>query len=212
LSAARRPFSEREIAQLTQAFHRGAAEASQALAGWLNAQTEMSIDAIDQCPLDAATGVLGETDDAVCMCLMEMQGTLTGHMLLAFDDASGLAATDLLLGRAPGTAQSWGDVEISCVQETMNIAGSAYLNGIARDLSQRSGRKFELIPTPPLFLRDFAESLLETAFLNQACAGSEVVFAKARFDLSGRPLRWTFLLVPDPASLARLSELLTQLP
>lgn len=211
MSVESRPFTERQIAQLERAFHCGAAESSAALERWLSAPTSISIDSVDQCPLEDATSALGEWDGAVCMCLMEMQGTLTGHMLLAFDDQSGLAVTDLLLARPRGTAAAWGDVETSCILETMNIAGSAYLNGIARDLSDRGGQSVELIPTPPIFLRDFAESLLETAFLDQAVAGSDVVFARARFDLSGQPLRWTFLLIPDPASLKRLSEILTGL-
>lgn len=204
-------LSDLQIDQLAIALHRGAAEASTALAQWLDAVTTMSIDSVDQCPLENATSVLGDGDKAVCMCLMEMQGSLTGHMLLAFDDASGLAVADLLLTRQEGTADAWGDVERSCIMETMNIAGSAYLNGIARDLSERCGQTIELIPTPPIFMRDFTESLLETAFLDQAVAGNDVVFALARFDLSGRPLRWTFLLIPDPASLQRLSEILASL-
>lgn len=205
------PFNERQITQLTKAFHRGAAESSSALAQWLNSAMNMSIDAVDQCPLETAIGVLGAADSAVCMCLMEMQGTLTGHMLLAFDDVSGLAMSDLVMAREPGTASAWGEVEISSVLETMNIAGSAYLNGIARDLSERSKRKFELIPSPPQFLRDYAESILESAFMDQAIAASDVVFARARFDLSGQPLRWTFLLIPDPGSLQILSEILANL-
>lgn len=205
------PFNEQQVSQLTKAFHRGAAESSSALAQWLNAPMNISIDSIDQCPLEIAIGVLGEADAAVCMCLMEMRGTLTGHMLLAFDDVSGLALSDMLMSRPPGTAAEWGEVEISSVQETMNIAGSAYLNGIADDLSERSKQKFELIPSPPNFLRDFAESLLESAFMDQALISSDVVFAKARFDLCGQPLRWTFLLIPDPVSLQKLSETLANL-
>jgi chemotaxis protein CheY-P-specific phosphatase CheC len=130
-------------------------------------------------------------------------------MLLAFNDASGLALTDLILARTPGSAESWGDVESSCVLETMNIAGSAYLNGIARDLSERLRTTIDLLPSPPIFLRDFAESLLETAFLDQAIVGSDVVFAEARFEMMGQPLQWTFLLIPDPTSLKRLSEILS---
>jgi hypothetical protein len=49
---------------------------------------------------------------------------------------------------------------------------------------------------------------LETAFLDQAVVGSDVVFAEARFELMGQPLHWTFLLIPDPASLKRLSTML----
>jgi chemotaxis protein CheC len=143
---------------------------------------------------------------------MQMQGTLEGQMLLAFDDASGLAMADLLLGRAAGTSEEWGELEISAALETMNIAGSAYLNGIARDLSEHGGRRVSLIPTPPTFLRDFAESLLEAAFVEQAAAGRYIVFAKARFELQGNPLKWTFLLVPDPSSLTRLNEILAGSP
>ncbi|WP_010585912.1 CheC, inhibitor of MCP methylation [Schlesneria paludicola] len=204
-------FNDRQIAQLTKAFHQGAAEASAALVKWLNSTMTMAIDSVNQCPLDVAIGVLGEGDSPVCMCLMEMQGTLTGHMLLAFDDPSGLALSDILTGRTAGTANEWGEVESSCVLETMNIAGSAYLNGISNDLSQRSHNQVELIPSPPMFLRDFAESLLETAFMDQAVANGDVVFARTRFDLQGQALRWTFLLIPDPASLQRLSEILTDL-
>lgn len=203
------PLTEHQIVRMKSAFHSAAAEASAALQRWLSVPTTMSIDSVDQCRLEEAVGILGEGDSPICVCLMEMQGTLTGHMLLAFDDPSGLALSDLLLTRPAGTADGWGDTEISCVLETMNIAGSAYLNGIANDLSERSGRPLELIPTPPRFLRDYAESLLESAFMDQAIAGSEVMFAKARFDLSGQPLRWTFLLIPDPDSLRRLAEILS---
>ncbi len=171
----------------------------------------MAIDAVDCCRLEDVTSVLGEGDAAVCMCLMEMQGTLTGHMLLAFDDASGFALGDLLLARSKGATRSWGEVELSCVLETMNIAGSAYLNGIARDLTERSGSSVELMPTPPRFLRDYAESLLESAFMDQALSGGDAVFSRARFDLAGQPLHWTFLLIPDPLSLTRLSELLARI-
>lgn len=206
------PFSDTQLAKLSLAFHRGAELASQALHRWLQAPTTISIDSIDQCPLQDATSVLGESESAVCMCLMEMNGSLTGHMLLAFDDPSGLALTDLVLQRPGDVSRDWGDVEVSCVLETMNIAGSAYLNGIATDLSERSGQLIELIPSPPVFLRDFVEPLLESAFLDQASAGSDMVFAQTRFDLQGQPLRWTFLLIPDPVSLTRLSEILVQLP
>ena len=206
------PLTPRQIDQLTVAFHRGAAEASDALARWLNSPLTISIDSVDQCPLAAAIEILGVGDAAICVALMEMEGTLSGHMLLAFDDASGMAMSDLLLSQLPGTASKWGDVEVSCVLETMNIAGSAYLNGIAHDLTERGDLPCELIPSPPKFLRDFAESLLQSAFMDQAFAGGDVVFARTRFDLAGQPLQWTFLLIPDPTSLNTLAELLSQLP
>ena len=206
-----RPFNNEQIRQLSRAFHQGAAESSAALKVWLSVGTKVSIDAVEQCPLEEVTSVLDTTEEAICMCVMEMQGTLTGQMLLAFDDAVGLALADLVIGRPLGTSHEWNDLEISSALETMNIAGSAYLNGIARDLSQRTGEAISLMPLPPVFLRDFRESLLETVFIDQAVTGRYAVFAKAAFELEGNPLLWKFLLVPDADSLARMAEILSRL-
>ncbi len=82
-------------------------------------------------------------------------------MVLAFEDSSGLAMTDLILGHAPGTAAS-GENGNSAALESMNILGSAYLNGMADFSFARKRGNRELIPSPPRFVRDFAESLLQT--------------------------------------------------
>jgi chemotaxis protein CheC len=197
-----------QLERLTQAFHAGAAMGSQAIQCWLMAPADISIDSADECPLEMATAVLGESGEVVGMCAMQMEGTLTGQMVLAFDDSSGLSLSDLLLGKPPGTATEWGEVEISSALESMNILGSSYLNGMSRFLSEGSNETVSLIPSPPVFFRDFAESLLQTAFMEQAAAGSHILFARARFELHGRPLNWTFLLIPDPGSLKKLSEIL----
>lgn len=200
------PFSPRQIALLSEALHRGVADSAAALETWLAAPASVTIEAVDQCSLEDATQVLGDDGDVVCMCIMQMEGALTGQLLLAFDDASGLTLADLLLSRSLGTSANWNDLEISAALETMNIVGSAYLNGIAEMLAARSDTPISLIPTPPQFLRDFVESLLQTAFVEQAATGRYIVFARTRFELREQPLRWTFLLIPDPVSLSRLTE------
>ena len=204
-------FTSDQLERLTQAFHAGARTGSDAMSGWLSAPAEISVDSADECPLDLATAVLGQSGDIVGMCLMQMEGALNGQMVLAFDDISGLSLSDLLLGHPPGTAKEWGEVEISSAQESMNILGSAYLNGMSRFFSEGCGEKMTLIPSPPIFFRDFAESLLQTVFIEQASSGDHVLFARARFELHGCPLNWTFLLIPDPPSLSKLSRILSKL-
>lgn len=203
------PFNPRHIAMLSEAFHRGVSDSARALETWLATPASVTIESIDQCPLEDATQTLGEISDVCCMCVMQMQGTLTGQLLLAFDDASGLTLADLLLSHPPGTATDWNEVETSAALETMNIVGSAYLNGIAASLASRQDAPVSLIPTPPAFLRDFVESLLQAAFVEQAATGRFIVFARTRFELRAQPLRWTFLLIPDPDSLSRLTAMLT---
>jgi chemotaxis protein CheC len=205
-------LTNKDLERLATAFHGGADEASSALARWLNAPTQITVDSVDQCPLTEVASLLGNPDSVVCVCLMEMVGTLRGYMLLSFDDANGLALADLVLARAVGSATAWGEVEVSCVTETMNIAGSAYLNGLAAKLSAMCQSAVELLPTSPLFLRDFSESLLETAFLEQTMEKSQAVFARSRFEHAGQAFGWTFLLIPSPDSLRQLSQWLAASP
>lgn len=196
-----------EIERLTLAFHAGAAAASEAMTKWLSKPTVISIDSVDQSPLEQAPTILGDSGEEVCMCLMQMGGDLSGPMILAFDDISGLVLADLVLGRPTGTSSGWDELEKSAALESMNIVGCAYLNGIAKYLS-KDDECVTLIPAPPIFLRDFAESLLQMAFMEQAVEGRSVLFARARFEMQGKPITWTFLLIPDPPSIARLSQLL----
>ncbi len=203
------PLTSAQLQRLAQTFHAGAAEASCALQRWLDAPALFSMDSVEQRSLEEGSAVLRECGETIGMCLMHMQGSLAGQMILAFDDASGLMLADLLLQQPPGTASQWGEVEVSAAQESMNILGSAYLNGMAASLSRWADDRVDLLPTPPLFFRDFAESLLQTAFLEQASVGSQLFFAEARFELQGRPLNWTFLLIPDPESLTKLGAILS---
>jgi hypothetical protein len=44
--------------------------------------------------------------------------------------------------------------------------------------------------------------------VEQAEAGRYIVFAQTRFELHDRPLRWTFLLIPDANSLTSMTQML----
>lgn len=200
------------LQKLIPAVHRGAAECSQAISAWCAAPLTMTVERVGQSTLQQATGLLGNGETAVCACLMGMLGSCTGQMLLGFEDASGLTLADLILGRPDAGTSVWGEVEISAAMETMNIAGSSFLNGLATELAERSGQPIRLLPTPPIFLRDYAASLLQSAFMNQALSDSLLVYTETRFELCGRPLAWTFLWIPDADSLDDLRRLLRSLP
>jgi hypothetical protein len=78
----------------------------------------------------------------------------------------------------------------------------------ARDLPADEGGTSELLPSPPRFNRDYAESLIESALMGQIVASANVLLARARFQVDGDRMDWTLLLVPDAASIRRLCELL----
>lgn len=200
-------LSEPQLDVLAQLLHGGAWEASTALERWIGKPTSISVDSVEQLPLSEATSVLGTGDEPVAFCVAAMGGRLTGQLILAFDDASGLMLADLLLDQPRGTAAGWGEMETSAALETTNIVGSTYLNALARTLPAGSGTS-ELLLSPPRFSHDYAESLIEFALMAQIVASDTVLLARARFRIDDDPVAWTMLLVPDARSMSTLRELL----
>ena len=196
-----------QLQVLEQALHEGSAEASTALAKWIGKPSLVEMDALKQVLLEEATSVLAQGDEAICFCMLEIEGPLHGEMILAFDDECGLALADMLLDQPPGTSNDWGEMETSAALETANIVCSAYLNALSRNLVDDGDR--ELLPTPPRFHRDFAESILEFALIGQAMASDEVIFALTRFEIDSVSVNWTLLFVPDTQTRLLLPRLLS---
>jgi chemotaxis protein CheC len=201
-------LSDTQLDALRIALRHGATEASEALHRWIGKPTNIHFDALEQLSLGDATGVLGDGAEPVCFCVVDMQGLLTGQLILAFGDVDGLALTDMLLDQPRGTATAWGEMETSAALETTNILCCAYLNAMSRVFPAGADESSEFIPTPPRFSRDFAESLIQFAVMGQIVASDQVLLAQTRFHIDGAPVDWTLLFVPDAASLAKLREVL----
>ena len=190
------------------AFHEGAAEASTALGQWIDKPTRISFDVVEQLPLEEATRVLGSEGEPICFCVSQMTGRLTGQLILAFSDASGLALADVLLNQPRGTAGVWGEMETSAALETANILACAFLNSLYRAFPADPNKTSELIPTPPRFSRDYAASLIEFAVMAQVIESDHVLVAQTEFQIDGDPVDWTLLFVPDAESMMTLREAL----
>lgn len=201
-------LTSNQLQLLQETFHVAAESASVALENWLSVPALIHVEAVTQCPLSQALQTLGDSSQPIGTCFMNLQGSLQGPMLLAFDDSSGLALADYLLGHPAGTSRTWGEVEISAATESMNIIGSAYISRVAEHLSEKHGQEFNLMPSPPEFSRDYAGALLQSAFMAQITDDSPVIFSQASFELSGKPVKWTFLFIPEPDSFNYLAQIL----
>ena len=199
-------LNEQQLAALTRLFGRGSEDASEALSRWLGRPARVAISQIEEVPLAEAAEMLGDPELPVCFCAMSLRGTLTGELILATNDASGQALADLLLGRPTGTSNTWGEVEISAALETANIIGCAYLNALAPLMPEGS----ELLPSPPRFARDFAESLMEFALMSQATVSDTVFLTRTEFQIAESPVDCNLLLVPDPESVLILEGMLAK--
>lgn len=201
-------LTDQQLAALTIYFRHGAEDASMALARWLGRSARVSVEQVEQSPLSEATALLGDQEQPVCCCAMRLRGRVTGQLILVFDDASGLALADLLLGKTLGASTEWGDVEQSAALETANIIGCAYLNSLARCFPETGEESHALVPTPPKFARDFPESLMQFALMQQAMATDLVFLTRTEFQIDDAPVNWNLLLVPDFECLSVLREML----
>lgn len=201
-------LADQQLAALTTLFRHGSDDASLALSRWLSRPSRISVEQVEQVPLSEATEVLGDADGPVCFCAMGLKGRVTGELILAFDDASGLALADLLLGNPFGTSTAWGEVEQSAALETANIIGCAYLNSLARFFPETGDDSEDLVPTPPRFARDFPESLMEFALMNQAMASDVAFLTRTEFRIEDAPVHCNLLFVPDARCLSTLREML----
>jgi chemotaxis protein CheC len=205
-------------------FDRGAEGASQALSKWLDEEIHLAISEVELVDLARVAELLGPADSLVAACIMGLTGQLTGLILLVFEDCSGLALVDLLMHQPVGTTTGWGELERSAAKETTNIVGCAYVNALATHLpgvgapdadqpeKTRAGGG-ELVPTPPIFVQEFAGSLLQFALMEQAMELDQVLLIHSQFQAGkqGLNLNWTLLFIPSRNSLHALAASLARL-
>lgn len=183
---------------LESMLRRGALDASAALSKWLGRPAAITIKRLEQLPVEAAAGALGTAHEPICVAAMTMTGAVEGVLLLACDDGAGLSLCDTLLERPAGSSTAWDEVERSGILETANIIGCSYLGGIA---AAARGAGAEIMPSPPLFVRDFAGPVMEALLMERAAARAAVFLARTEFVVDGTPIRCALVFVPDADSL-----------
>jgi chemotaxis protein CheC len=205
-------LNQHQLKTLTSYIRIGASDASKALSTWLGREVLVSVDHLEQVSLETAAEQLGQADDTVCACCMRVSGGISGQLLLGFDDASGLLLCDTLLTREIPSV-TWGELEISAAMETTNIVGCAFLNSLSnvfpasdtsKDLSETKGDT-TWIPSPPIFVRDYAAAIMQFALMDQACEFDAVLVAQTKFAIDGMPIGWRLLLIPDATVLNHLA-------
>ena len=199
-----------QLRMLQIIFAKGAEDASRTLSKWLRSGVRLSVDAVEQVPLRVATGMLGPDDSMVIACAMGLTGKLRGTLVVAFEQESGLALADILMGRPLGTSRQWGELERSAALETTNIVGCAYLNSLSSHLPDSCGPG-EMIPSPPELHQDFAASLLETLLMEQALVSDQVLVIRSQFTRDQTQLCWHLMLVPDLESLGQVVGALSEI-
>jgi len=124
------------------------------------------------------------------MVILGLAGKTGGEMILIFDDADGRKLAASLLKQKTSQTAEWSELEKSALTETGNILGCSYLNAITRLID------VELVPSPPYFIQDYAESIVQQALLAQAESTDRVLVCRTGFHREDVRLGWRVLFVP----------------
>lgn len=214
-------LTENQLATLTVMIRAGMVDASKAMSTWLERAISIEVEPIKQISLTLATEQLGTGDEAIYVCWMRVAGHAQGQLLLGFDNRSGLSLCNLLLN-LPTLSENWGELERSAVLETTNIVGCAFLNTLHRVLSksdmEAGGASLEkypmeervgsCIPSPPVFLCDYAAAIMQFVLADQFSTQDAAIVAKTELWISPLTTPWHFMFIPDSVTIERLARLL----
>jgi chemotaxis protein CheC len=135
--------------------------------------------------------VAGDPERAVLAIYLGIEGDLQGHILIAFSESMALGLVDMLFGQEVGTTTEFGDLEISALAESGNVAGSFFLTTIA----DWSG--LTLPPTPPVVIHEMCGAILGTLASELALqAHDQAMVIDAQFTCDGQVVDASFFMFP----------------
>jgi chemotaxis protein CheC len=142
-------------------------------------------------PLSHLTMVAGDPERSVVAVYLGIEGDLLGHILIAFSESMALGLVDMLLGQDEGTTTEFGELEVSALAESGNIAGSFFLTTIA----DWSG--LTLPPTPPVVIHEMCGAILGTLAAELALQESDqAMVIDAQFTCDGQIVDASFFMFP----------------
>lgn len=175
--------------------------ASDAISRWTRRRMELTLAEVRELTLDELGGELPDRAGPSTIVTVAIAGDLSGQMILLFDDTQARYLAETLLNRKHEETESWHELELSALQETGNVFGSAFLNAIA----SLTGQKF-LLPSPPTVMQEFAASVIEQAVMLQLTESDNVLYCRTGMLRDGESVDFMALFVPSTELLEQLRQ------
>ncbi len=193
--------SELQLDALREVANIGCGNAANALAQLVGGRAvTIDVPTVHSAPTTELASLLGGEAPVVAAAL-EVEGQLSGRLLLVWGESDARLLTTLLLRGHPTEGPLLEEPRRSALAEVANILGSACLSAIARMTRQR------IMPSTPKMILQPAHEVADQL--------DTEVFARAAVVLQARfitehvpPLTGQMLLVPDRQSLPRLLKAL----
>ena len=165
--------------------------ASAVMCRWTGTQIHLNLEEVYEVPLENVCTELKIGDDLLTMVVVGVTGEMGAELILMFSEDSSRKLAACLLHREPNSSPEWEELAKSALTETGNILACAYLNAVAHLIDN------DLLPSPPIFLRDYGASVLQQALMVQAMEWDRVLVCRTLFQQDGEQLDWQVLFIPN---------------
>jgi len=184
-------LTPKQLDRLKKASAQAAKTSSTVFSKWANCPIEIHMDGIESIPFPEVIPRSEPLDPVSFGLYLPITQDIQGSLLFLIKEETGYALVDSLMHRQPGTTNALGEMERSALMETCNIVGSAYLNGLVKELNLK-----KVIPGPPAIFHDITQSILESVIMEQNTTESEALLVHLDFKSSQETLQWKFFFMP----------------
>lgn len=180
----------------------GAGRAATAFAELIGSKVEINVPQAIIVPLEKISDLLGEVDRPFFVLDSQLEGEITGRILLLFSpqDATGVAS--LLLGKKPGEIDFDDAMVRSSLMECTNILSGSYITALVEMTN------LNMISSVPHLAMDMVGAILDFIFIQIAQYSEQAFFIRTDLKINERKLEGLFLLFPDVDSLTKIFQTL----
>ncbi|MCL2665115.1 MAG: chemotaxis protein CheC [Defluviitaleaceae bacterium] len=176
----------------------GSGNAVTSLGKMLEKKVEMPVPSVKLLEFKDIAGFIGGPSNIIVGVLVSLTGDINGIMMFILDMKSANAMVDVVMGGMVPKNDTFGELEMSAVNEIGNILISAYVGSL-------SGlTKLRITPSIPYMSIDMANAILSVPAIEFGKVADRVLFIESGFKVDKIEMSGYFILVPDMPSLSRI--------
>ena len=197
-------LSEPQLDALREFGNIGSAHAATSLSLMIGQEIEMRMPELEVVPLNAVSSFVDPDGPAVGLYFKLLDGDSrdNGHVYLVFPEDSALKVADMLLMREIGATRRIGEEEQSALMEVGNVLLSSFGDAAAELLG------ITMLPSPPEYRFGLAREMIDGVAHSVGTPASRAIVFKTALTDTARLVKGYFVLLPEPATLDSILELL----
>ena len=173
----------------------GAGNATTALASMLQCRIDMAVPEVKLIEVDELAESLGGKERVMTAIFLEVEGDITGDIIFLLEKGSASFLVSKLMGMEVN-AESFSEMELSCIKEISNIIAGSYLNSLS------TLTNLKIYPSVPHFQMDMVDSLLHSP-MSGAKDNDQILFIQTEFT-DDIQLGGYFVMIPDTESYGKI--------